>query len=1231
MYTCNITIKIKDYNPKIENIPYQNYTCVFTCEDVEFQMPLIAQESDIFQHQMKNITTDLKYKIHILDHNDMTLIGMCDLLISYDILSQLSPPNGFVQEQRKKLFMDPKTKRKLFGSVMNAGDIYLDLYSEIYLCKKTNITKKKEIKKLKIQKNLRKVDGSPNALKKKQFMMDINSDRQAILNKINNTAFTRNNNVLEKGKTKKIINMHTDDAINKGNNNIINNFQSNNSINCKENNFINKPKKNNNINKNVGLPKKNTKPNLSSKKKIENNENNKINNILINEFNSNPTNYNNIENKSNDEINPVKKNKHIIPMPKKEKKTKVHNLPNTNINSSELQNNIIQFNSNPLINGRKITTIECLENIEHSGKKYITKKINEQFPESLHLKNCNNTSNNNYNSVFTTNSTDQNFNEMDKIILEKGTEIRNSFQSQITEEENNNFNGLINENINQEIVKNNIIKLIDFYSLLNEKLIKVGKKKNELINKSTIYKEKLFGELKKNNVLTQKKAKAEIINFLHINKHGNLNENFLRIMIKAKRSEFKIYQNIFNLSYFEYDIMKLKESEQNKLYNNQEKINILIILFRNLLKTYGNISQIYISNNKKKQNLKNVLEKYNITEKNEGEENIVQLKEGEKNTTQNEKFRVIKEEDEDEFEEDDNNHILKSRQKNSIGNSNEKQSSNIIGLNQHKKINYREIFSQNNNENKNEIQENKKLNNNIIPENNNESLENKNEEADYKIENVENENIENNDKKENEINNMNNNFNVENIEEKKINLDDNKNYINNDNFDNDNININENKIKNEKLNKDEEMEDYQKRPNRNRKNKIVDIEENQNNEEKNEQIQNISNEKINSEEKNKKNEESENEKDEEDLIMQKLLIEEFPKKCLEENQFVRLSKYVYSFGDEKINVMYSDGEVILKLDEGDYTLDEFIEILNEGKENEQREKEKENNNEEENVEEENNEEENIEKENIEQNNMEENNEEENIEPEKNNEEKNVETEKNNEENNNQKENNEEENIEEENNNKQKKELKEIEYDEEEKKIIQKKHIPKNKNKKIEEEPPQEKIEEKDEKIEEKIEEEKEEKNLITPLKNNEASSNKDGTSESAKETMTWRKRRRHKISDESSENKEINEFKNQEKEKPPKEYKISSSNKKYRFSNRKQNEEENKEENKKLNEEENKKSIKEENKEENNEEEKSSNKKEEKKENEEKKEENEENNTINSTSGSRYKIRRRRDYMNSRK
>ena len=70
--------------------------------------------------------------------------------------------------------------------------------------------------------------------------------------------------------------------------------------------------------------------------------------------------------------------------------------------------------------------------------------------------------------------------------------------------------------------------------------------------------------------------------------------------------------------------------------------------------------------------------------------------------------------------------------------------------------------------------------------------------------------------------------------------------------------------------------------------------------------------------------------------MQKLLIEEFPKKCREENRFIRINKNEYSFGEEKIKVIYKDNDVVLQLDEGDYTLTEFIDILNEGKEQDEK-------------------------------------------------------------------------------------------------------------------------------------------------------------------------------------------------------------------------------------------------------------------------------------------------------
>ena len=194
MSTCTIIIKIKDYFPKVDSIPYENFICLFTCGENEGQLPLISQENEIYQHQMKNVTSDIKYKVHVLDYNDMSLIGMCEMTIPYNIISQIKPPNGFIQEQQKKLLIDINTKRKLFGTILNMGDIYINIYSEIYLNEVNNGTILKNCKSTNRKKmNNKKLDGSPKTVKKKQLIMKMNSDRQAMMNLNKNTLNNLNN------------------------------------------------------------------------------------------------------------------------------------------------------------------------------------------------------------------------------------------------------------------------------------------------------------------------------------------------------------------------------------------------------------------------------------------------------------------------------------------------------------------------------------------------------------------------------------------------------------------------------------------------------------------------------------------------------------------------------------------------------------------------------------------------------------------------------------------------------------------------------------------------------------------------------------------------------------------------------------------------------------------------------------------------------------------------------
>lgn len=139
----------------------------------------------------------------------------------------------------------------------------------------------------------------------------------------------------------------------------------------------------------------------------------------------------------------------------------------------------------------------------------------------------------------------------------------------------------------------------------------------------------------------------------------------MRGIIKLKKAEFKIFQNIFNLFYYEYDILKYKEYEKNKKMDEGVKVELLLVVFKNLLKNYGNISQIYLSDINKKNILINCLNKYGLNEKieNDGNNNIEIIQMNNKNNNNNsenkdnkndlDKFKVIKEVDEEKEDEID--------------------------------------------------------------------------------------------------------------------------------------------------------------------------------------------------------------------------------------------------------------------------------------------------------------------------------------------------------------------------------------------------------------------------------------------------------------------------------------------------------------------------------------------------------------------------------------------------
>ena len=845
MLSCRLTIKIKDYFPKTDTIPYSNYICLFSCGEYQGQIPFIPDESKFLQHQIKNISSDIKYKVLILDFNDMTLIGMCEMSIAYKVLNRIIPQNGFIQEQQKKLIIDTKTKRKLFGTVINSGDIFLNIYTEVFLISK-NFNEQK-IKNSKSKKNhlmvntpkcyikynfaLNKSDFSPKSSKNnKSTMVNSNSEKQTLnlskqeKDKENRTNKNSYSNTIKYQKDNEKKNLRNYSNYNIINNNI--NFFNkkseveiyNNKKNIMdllqqkkmveeivenynktdidekievngEDDYINS---NDNINNNKNLYIKTKEPFMTEQnfnQKFIINNNNKIrkrkniyninNNINTNNINNNIKNnneiYNNAEEDEEEENQKFFYYSKNTLSPNGENKNKLIDEDKYNKMSKTLKNKNYVLNPNiNLINQNYVYTSK--NKAIKLGQIYTKGKINDTMKKNININNNNNDNNNssmkskdviyqnyltntNFNNVTNTNNNfyynyntnpncdnytqnDNNINnynnyatnshnpynnkdilngtssqnseeeeeneDIDRIILEKGAELRNDFHTQIKQlsiknnyhknisslndndysDQNQNLNFITNltnnQNINynsrtpisqkamkysnnkslnnyltQEDVKNNCIKLIDFYSLLNFKLKKICPKNAEITQKLVIFKELLSSELKKKNIITNKLNKNNFIYNLSTNINEKINEKILNLFPKIKKLENTIYQQLFNAFSTPEEFAKFSEFEN---YDKQTKIFLLLNLARNLVKKYGNISQVYTIKNtvnmKKKKTLKKCLNNYLIIEKEVGDKDYVNLetiktqKISEYSDDTN-KFRVIKEVDEDKEEEND--------------------------------------------------------------------------------------------------------------------------------------------------------------------------------------------------------------------------------------------------------------------------------------------------------------------------------------------------------------------------------------------------------------------------------------------------------------------------------------------------------------------------------------------------------------------------------------------------
>ena len=181
-------------------------------------------------------------------------------------------------------------------------------------------------------------------------------------------------------------------------------------------------------------------------------------------------------------------------------------------------------------------------------------------------------------------------------------------------------------------------------------------------SKYPLIKEKIIYEHKVMNELQNKIEENNIKNYIHVNINKQTNNLFLNKMTKIKLNELNIFNIIFNQKIISNKNINIdpKDIVKEKI-KQQQQIQLLIKLIRNLVKIYGNLSHLFEKEQNKQILIKSLFLRYNIKETEWDNENDLfdiyekKLKENKEvyyyNRYQKEKeeFNTIKEEDEEEL------------------------------------------------------------------------------------------------------------------------------------------------------------------------------------------------------------------------------------------------------------------------------------------------------------------------------------------------------------------------------------------------------------------------------------------------------------------------------------------------------------------------------------------------------------------------------------------------------
>ena len=391
MSNYRVKIKINDFFPKIDAIPYDDFICLISCNNYFSRIKLTEYENQQFKFDLKIIkNTDLLFTIKLINYIDNNkLVGMYNLIIPHNKVNQILQREISLYKQQVKLIMNSNVKIKLFGIMMNITNIYLDLIFQISSLSGNMPVNNNYINKMKLyemlgnnsyaknySKSKKKNKSSNNSIMdgKRTTNLNINLSKSPNINYNNFMSDFKENELNQEKKYSNLNNNHFHNIDNKKCSDI--------NFNVMNYNYLNYVKLDNNNNDNNYVS--NVKFNINSRSPIIISKNNIV------EMNQRQNNYRNYkQNKSTTYYDLLNKNK-INNFPnKKVKESNYANYQNISTKKKE-KNKTNQLKINPFMIQNNINNVNDYNNYDDlinytkiSQPKYLTEVKNNMNIDNI--------------------------------------------------------------------------------------------------------------------------------------------------------------------------------------------------------------------------------------------------------------------------------------------------------------------------------------------------------------------------------------------------------------------------------------------------------------------------------------------------------------------------------------------------------------------------------------------------------------------------------------------------------------------------------------------------------------------------------------------------------------------------------------------------------------------------------------------------------------------------------